>query len=300
MFRRGVPFVGRITALVGPNGSGKSLGAAELVVLPALRSGIKVVSPVRVDPEAVGLDPALYVPLTDVSQVGRVGVYNVEICTACGAEDEWCGCGAPIQVRPKVDANGDVWSITNNEPAVLWLDEINALFPSRQTLDVPVEVQRLMNQFRKPKVRVVITAPAWGRIDKVLREVVQVVVTCDGYKADKWLRDSDGEVLRDADGGKMRPNPAIDWPSYRAFDYAGWDASEFDEFSLDDTRSLLEPLWTRRYHRNSMAGQWVYDTGQQIQLLSGVLEHTGSCVNCGGSKRRPTCSCEKTHRKVSA
>lgn len=260
-------FLGYITGFCGPNGSGKTLAMLEALAVPALQAGYPVVSSVPLKPSKIGCDDALFIPLEDVSMIPHLGV----------------------QDDPST-------SLTGNRPCVLLLDEINALLPSRQTLDMPVELQRFLNQFRKPKVRVGWTAPAWARADKQLREVTQVVVTTEGTWPDRFLRDHDGKTpLRGPDGKRLRPDPQVDWPANRIFYWTGWDASQFDEFSLDDTRALLEPLWVKRYWRKRRLAMHLYDTNAQVRLLNGLLETTGSCLSCGGYRKRGACNCGKSH-----
>lgn len=247
-----------IQAYIGPNGSGKTLAMVERLAVPALESGLHVCSSVELFPDRIGCDPALYVPLESWRQIPKLGVVG---------ED----------------------SITNNKPCVLLLDEVNALMPSRQTMDMPAELQRVLNQFRKPRVTVGWSAPAWGRADKQLREVTSLVVLAEGSRPDRWLRTQHGQIARDGSGRKVRV-PAGEWPPNRRFTWRLYDAMVFEEFDLDKSVAI-EPIAMTRYNRMRGKAHRIYRTEQQVQLLDWV--YGGECVNCGGTKRRPACSCDK-------
>lgn len=271
-----------IVGIVGGNGHGKTLGAMQLAVVPALLAGRPVCSSVPLRPAAIGADPGLYVPLRSWADIGRLGVHWQE-------DDD----GVPVlndeggRIPRRAD-DGSLYSLSANLPCLLVLDEVNALMPARQTLDMPADLQRLLHQFRKPKVKVVWTSVAWARADKQLREATQVAVTSEGSWEDRWLRMPDGSIARNADGRRLRRDPE-DWPSFRRFMWTFYDALAFDEFTLDTTR-MVQALGTQSFfRRRRSAAAAVYDTTAQVHLLDWV--HNGECVNCGGRKTRPVCKC---------
>lgn len=170
---------------------------------------------------------------------------------------------------------------------VLLLDEITSVFPSREFSKLPPQVARQLNQLRKVDVEVHWTAPHWQRCDVILRECTQLVTVCAGSWVDPWVRARDG-VVRDGNGKRVRRDSM--WPSYRFFHWKTYDAVAFEDFTLKMVEDV-RPLSSRWYRRNAHAHQWLYDTMEPVYLMDHLDEY-GVCVNCGGNRRRPSCSCE--------
>lgn len=265
-----------IAGFVGPNGSGKTLAMTAAMAVPAWEAGRIVVANYRLDPTVLGFSADLYRPLEswrDLSKLGRL--------------------------------ENPAESLTGNEGCVLLLDEITAAMPSRGAMSMPPELQRLLNQFRKPDVRVGWSAPAWARADLMLREVTQVVCLAKGYKPDRYLRESDGRPIV-VDGSKLRAS--AEWASNRQFRWVFYDAYEFEEFSIDAAKQC-EPVAVRWFDRLSGASSdyrlplllramgnrgarrvdLAYDTRQAVMLLDNV---ESECAHCGGYRARVKCSCK--------
>ncbi len=246
------PFVCGLRAYCGPNGSGKSLLAVAQVALPAMRRGYPVVSNLNLDPAAVGLDPALFVPLTSWRQIPYLGV----------------------QKRPAD-------SITGNRPCVLLLDEITSCLPARQTLNVPPELLRVMDQFRKQKTVVVVTAPTFPKIDKFLRSNIQIVTICEGYRPDKWQRGAAGKPVR-VKGRRVRYSEP--WAPFRRVRFWHYNAFEVENFDKNSVRTI-EPVGHGVYWR---AARWqnaqrAYDTQEHVRLLD--LVDDNYCAHCSKKVR---------------
>lgn len=280
-----------IAACVGFNGGGKSMAAAHLFALPAMRAGNCVVSNARLYPQRLGLKAELYVPLVSPGQITRLGVHYDRTCVGCGVVNEHCGCGADLVQTPKLDrGTGELWSLTQNRPCVLWIDEATAAFPARQTLDLPPEVQRQIDQLRKVKVRFVITAPNYMKIDKLIRGVVQVVVNCEGGRPDRFVRDADDRKVRGPDGKWLRHEPG--WEPHRQLYWDFFRAQEFEEDQVNAARlERAKPTGTMRVKVQKLDARKLLDTNEPIGLLD-HLDQQGNCANCGGRKRRHECRCE--------
>jgi hypothetical protein len=178
---------------------------------------------------------------------------------------------------------------------VLFLDEITSQLPSRQSMSVPAQLVRTVNQLRKVDVEVVWTAPNWARADVVLREVTQEVTVCRGYVPDRWVREpvvppwwrATSKRVRHDDGAPaLRPSR---WPANRLFRWKSYDAVAFDEFTyraVKDVRPLSRLWYWRPWHDE----QFLYDTGSGVELLDHIDE-VGVCVACGGTRSRPKCRC---------
>jgi hypothetical protein len=278
-----------IRAFVGANGGGKTLAMVEGMVLPAWADGVRVVGNMRLYPAVAGFDKALAMEIYSWRDIVRVGVRNDRDGRALRERPS----GGPVDEDQAV-AEGlapselPLWSITDNESCVLVVDEISAMLPSRQSMSLPAQLGRELNQLRKSDVEVGWTAPNWSRCDSFLREVTQEVTVCKGSWPDKWLRDEQNKIVRDIHGEKVR-YPKRGWEPNRLFRFATFDARDFDEFSYSTVKDVV-PKRRARYWRPKHVAQYCYDTLQPVGMLD-HLDDVGQCVVCGGSRSRPKCSC---------
>lgn len=244
-----------IAGVVGANGHGKTLGAVALFVLPAWQAGRTVVSNLRLYPEAVGFKPELWRPLKSTGELLRLGDH-----------------GGRIDLD-----TGELWSTTRDEGVMLFLDEITSVFPSRGFADLPGEVQRFLQQMRKPDVAPVVwTAPAWARADVMLREVCQWCVEAEPMFP----------ML------SRRPETAWGWPQHRWFRYLFHDAWSYEQYiglaTPDGERERRRPERVVRVWRRKVlqAARAAYDTREGVDLLDHL-----ACPKCGGKKARKSCRC---------
>jgi hypothetical protein len=242
-----------IHAFVGANGGGKTLSAVQRYAVPAFRQGIPVLANFRLKPEAVDADPGLFHPLRSWRQ------------------------------------------ITEARSCVVILDEITACLPSRQFASVPPQLARVLNQLRKQAIQFVWTAPNWSRADVLIREVTQAVTVCRGSWPDRWERNLDGSIVTELvnQGHKgartVRVRHSGGWRPNRLFSFVTYDAMEFDEFSYSIVNDV-KPREVAWYRRRKHIDHLVYDTFEGVDLLD-HLDDVGTCVICGGQRRRRRCSC---------
>ena len=292
-----------IHAFVGANGGGKPLAAVELAALPAWKAGKVVVANFRVRVPG-------YKRLRSWRELVRLGKQLVE-----DTEDPWHGWpyylgerGEQVHPADELDLElppepADVgpllfdrplYSLTDNRPVCLILDEMTACLPSRSFASTPAQLQRVLNQLRKARVQLVWTAPNWARAEVLVREVTQAVTVCQGSMSDQYERDhSTGpkvwpRVLRDDEGRPVKVEDP-DWAPNRRFVWTTYDAAEFDEFTVDESRKIT-PIRTVRYWRPRHRAHLIYDTYEQVSLLD-HLDDLGTCVVCSGTRSRPKCSC---------
>lgn len=244
-----------IAGVVGANGHGKTLGAVALFVLPAWATGRVVVSNLRLYPEALGYPAEYWRPLSSGAELLRLGDHGG-------------------RVEPET---GELWSTTEDRGVMLLLDEITSVFPSRGFADLPYEVQRFLQQMRKPDVAPVVwTAPAWARADLMLREVCQFAIEAEPMFP----------LL------SRRPSTPWGWPGHRWFRYLIHDAFSYEEFIgvavAGGERSRREPESVRRLWRRKVlkAARLAYDTREGVELLDHI-----ACPRCGGKQARKTCRC---------
>lgn len=177
------------------------------------------------------------------------------------------------------------------EGVTLILDEITAVLPSRQSMSLPPQLARVLNQLRKQDVQLAWTAPDWRRADTILREVTQAVTTCVGMVPDRWQREPQQRWLPRAvrdDLGK-RVEWESGWKPNRLFRWVTFDAISFEEFSQTQAKQL-RPESVRRYWRSKHLAHLAYDTIEGVDLLD-HLDDVGTCVVCGGRRSRPPCKC---------
>lgn len=160
------------------------------------------------------------------------------------------------------------------------LDEISSMFDSRDASRMPTQIVSRFQQLRKGDNQLLWSGPDWDRCDKSLRKVTRGVVLSRGYLSEKV--------------------EGRDWGSNRLFRYRFFDATKFDEFSessaLSDRKGTIRAdhaVWRRR---DSMRGRLVYDTYGTVDLLD-HLDQFGTCVDCGGTRRRPKCECDHPARE---
>lgn len=300
-----------IRAFVGSNGAGKTLAMTARAAVPAWERGVIVVSNYRLYPQRFGFPARLWRPLRSWRQIGRLGKHVDFLCGVCKepVPDEYeCHPDAELLEVPVRLDSGELFSLTDNQPCLLLLDEITAAIPARGFSEMPPELGRLLNQFRKPDVLVAWSAPNWNRADKILREVTQYVTVCRGFFPDRWLRDKIGGLKKDANGKKIRNRDG--WGANRLFRLSHYDAMAFEEFSLDAAGRTIAPMGVDYYWRpNGQRAQSAlgvpgavftrrapvrhyraYDTRQSVMLMD-HLDQVGVCVVCDGSRRRPACTC---------
>lgn len=250
-----------IQAFVGPNGGGKTYGAVHKAVLPSWAKGRPCYSNLRLYPERAGYHKDLYVPLTSWRQLANL---------------------KPIR---KGGTGG-----------VVLLDEISSVLPSRQAQTVPPDLLRRVNQLRKVDVVLVWTAPAWARCDLALREVTRSVTVCKGRLPDayrripgtaNWLTPS-GDVLVE-DGHKVRDSTG--WGANRWFVWTTYDAESYEGEFTEGAAAKAKPKGIQHHWRPFHDTGELYGTLDEVGLLD-HLDDVGVCVQCGGHRRRKSCSCE--------
>jgi len=180
------------------------------------------------------------------------------------------------------------------EHAVVILDEITAALPSRASMSMPAQLQRVLNQLRKVDVVLAWTAPNWQRADVLLREVTQSVTVCRGFFPDRWVRAEDGVTAVRVGGKRLRTVGG--WRPARLFSFQTYAAESFDEFTYNAVKTV-RPVQRQWYRRKKHSAHLVYDTEQGVDLLD-HLDDVGVCVICGGTRRRARCTCSDEQREA--
>lgn len=271
-----------ISFFVGKNGHGKTAALVEHGVIPCWEAGRAVVSNISLYPEELGFPSEFYIPLNDpLEQLPRLGRHVKRLCVECRARVrlDVCRrcCSSNVLEVPRMHPDGSLWSITGNEGVGLVLDEITAMFPARDAVSLPPELQRLLNQFRKPDIApVLISAPAWARADLMIRETCTAVV-----ESEPWLERLGPFWLL-----SKKPATPWGWPEHRAFVRSWWDPLEYERADMTMRWDLVAPTRVKRSFRPSTRRrvQAAYDTHEGVELADHI-----SCGVCGGKTSRGVC-----------
>lgn len=280
--RRGWPIMG----YVGPNGGGKS-AAMVWDTLPSLEAGRPVLSTVRLldymqprdctdarceaDPESGHYVRALPDPAV------LEGMFTVEddpLRRTALTRDLGEVVGVHRAAHPLWIPLVDWQQILDVKGADVLLDEVTGVASSRESSSLPAPIANRLVQLRRNDVIVRWSAPAWARADKILRETSQAVTYCRGFlaKADA------------AEAGAARM-----WRRRRLFSWKTYDGAAFEDFTAGKREEL--PALTRDLHWGPGSPAFgLYDTMDAV-LTVGTVSDAGTCMRCGGTRRRAECSC---------
>lgn len=277
--RRGLP----IHAYVGPNGAGKSLLAAA-DTLATLR----------------GVLWACDNPDHFHTQAGRTSGVRTVLSTMRFTLPD--GTDHPLW-----EPLDDYAKIIRAEHCDLILDEVGgAVGSSTGADDLPMAVKASLQELRRRDVFCRWTAPSWARASKVLRETSQAVTLVLGYAAtahrDGITFDGPHDYFRLSDDGRTvvtetcaEDGPHVhssgrQWGARRLMYARTFDANVFDEWTTA-RRKRAKPLVRHLFWRPGSAAESAYDTHAYVEKLGQVTD-TGVCMDCGGHRRRPACTCE--------
>ena len=158
------------------------------------------------------------------------------------------------------------------------LDEITGIASSRASQSLPYQVENFLPQLRRRDVTLSWTAISWLRADIILRELSQSVTVCRGFMPKK-------------SGDEDRI-----WKDNRLFKWSSYDANEFEEWSLSKAEKI-KPYSKGFFYRPNSPAESYYDTLDTVSSL-GWASEAGICMNCGGKRPAPKCTCEVSPRVV--
>jgi hypothetical protein len=166
------------------------------------------------------------------------------------------------------------------------MDEVTGVASSREIASMPVQVANFLVQLRRRNISLRWTAPAWGRSDKIIREVSQ------------------GVTLMSAFIPKRHPVGAHEaprlWTDKRLFLARTYDPTQLEEFEAHRADHI--PVECRAlYWRPWALTDTAYDTLDAVSAL-GWASESGMCMVCGGRRSIAPCGCEdhKARRALTA
>lgn len=163
------------------------------------------------------------------------------------------------------------------ERGAILFDEIVGVAGARENHTLPVQVQNLLVQLRRSDIALRWTAPSWARADKIIRETSVGATLCRGYLA-RSVRDTEGRVLT--------------WKQRRLFRFKTYQGEDFEEWTASK-EGKLRAVASSWYWAPGGRAQWSYDTYDDVTRV-GLTIDSGRCASCGGTRRAPVCSCDRT------
>jgi hypothetical protein len=156
-------------------------------------------------------------------------------------------------------------------------DEVQGLFNSRESQSMPGPVLTMLLQLRRANVSFSWTTPAWGRADKVLREVTQLVTLMTAALPQRAPATADGQVRL--------------WHRRRLFTARSYDPSLVDEFEAHRAmREEVSPSIIAFYWGPGSTMFKAYDTLDSVSAIG--YSDSGFCVTCSGHRRKQQCTCD--------
>lgn len=149
------------------------------------------------------------------------------------------------------------------------LDEVNAIFPSRNTLGLPQEMQLLISSLRHKDITLAWTSPSPSHADINLRRVSQTIT-------------SSKAVLQVYGDGASWPNTK--WSFFNQYDIR--------QATNEDEDLTFFPVIRRGFLRLKSLPLSAYDTHESVDVLNDHL----ICSECGGFLKKKYCS--GSHKKI--
>lgn len=297
-----------VTVVLGKNGAGKDMAAMQYGVLPAWQYGRAVAANCSLYPEELGFSEDLYYPLNEpLHDLPRLGRHMKRLCRRCRKRchpdaDACRRCGGELVDVPRMHPDGGLWSVTENKGVGLLISDVTAAFPSRESVGLPPELAQTLQQLRKPDISpVVITCPAWARVDILLRECMTLVIESYAWNPVPYM-------LRKLMPGTSRrfcepPDVPWGWPKNKAFERFFYDPESYERAAETGNWTGCEPIPQGLLNRPSRKTwrqadvavyQRAYDSFEDIELADHI-----ACGECGGRLPRTSCKDPIKHREHS-
>jgi len=189
--------------------------------------------------------------------------------------------------HPLYDRFEDWDQLLDAENCDVLMDEMVGIAGSRESAKLPVQVQNILVQLRRRNVVLRWTAPAWGRADKIIREVTQSVTECRGYFATRNVIREGGE----ADAVRL-------WAPKRLFNFRTYDCIDFEDWTTGK-RDRATPLVKEWFLGSGSRVFESYDTLDAVTRVGDTLD-SGQCAICAGIRRPKACSCDRPAKSTSS
>ena len=174
----------------------------------------------------------------------------------------------------------DSWrAIENARDCVLVLDEVKGMANATESAPLPPEIQLVLNQCRKRKMKVYWSSPSFEDATVQLRRVTRAVTLCQGSWPDKAAyKDAVNDLESDFDEA---------WVPNRLFWARTYRKRITPDFKVERHQ---QPDVEEFYWGPGSVSFDMYDTNEETTRLMEAGE-TGLCMNCQGTRRRGECVC---------
>lgn len=183
--------------------------------------------------------------------------------------------------HPMYDRFEEWDQLLNAENCDVLMDEMVGIAGSRESAKLPVQVQNILVQLRRRNVVLRWTAPAWGRADKIIREVTQSVTECRGYFPDTTI-----PPRADGEESAIRL-----WAPKRLFNFRTYDCIDFEDWT-NGKRDKAVPLAKEWFLGPGSRVFQSYDTLDAVTRVGAVTD-AGTCSVCDGIRSPKRCSCDR-------
>lgn len=175
----------------------------------------------------------------------------------------------------------DSWKVLKDaRNCVIVMDEMTGVANARDTAALPAEIQLILNQLRKRKIKVYWSSPAWEDAQVQIRRVTRAVTLCVGSWSDKAAYRSASEENSDEFDEAWIPNRLFHAQTYRKGITSDFKLARHQEPDVEE--------W---YWGPGSESFDAYDTNEETTRLQEAGD-AGQCLECFGSRRRDECICE--------
>lgn len=174
----------------------------------------------------------------------------------------------------------DSWeAIKEARDCVLVLDEVKGMANATEQAALPPEIQLVLNQCRKRKMKVYWSSPAWEDAQVQLRRITRAVTLCRGSWSDKAAyKAAVNDLSSDFDEA---------WIPNRLFHARTYRKPITPDFKVERHQ---QPDVEEYYWGPGSRSFDLYDTNEETTRLM-EAGSTGLCMSCQGTKRRDECIC---------
>jgi hypothetical protein len=155
---------------------------------------------------------------------------------------------------------------------------------SRESGSLPFQVARELQKLRKRGVTLSYTAPSFARTERIIREVTRGLTFCQGRMP---VRDTDIAGVR-----AWRRNRLLRWITYDAQELEKFTSTEREEGKKSEGRVRVVDRQTFRVSGSLAA--LAFESEDEVLSL-GWASEAGVCLECGGRRPIPKCSCGVSH-----
>ena len=195
--------------------------------------------------------------------------------------------------HPNCEILWDWRQLMDFRDGVVLLDEVTGVASARDSAKLPAQLANAFMQLRRRGIKVRWTSPAYMRADKMIREVTQMVTVCKGRLPGPPPPDPPG-VTADPLAEKWGANRLFKFTSYMAEDIEHVETQQLSGvFSHRGPKPVVKEWWWRG---SSNVAADSYHTLGEVSSLN-TLTDAGLCIECGGTRARPKCTCPRRSRE---